>query len=345
MNSLFLFGIVSFFHHQFLFRRLALRLSLTASSTSSSQSSANKKQNKVKVYIVGAGPGDYDLMTIRARDLLSIADVVIHDRLVVMDRITKDLKRNCKLVNVGKGPTKKRLKQSDLNDIIIQEARILMNSSIENGIIVRLKGGDPFVFGLGGSEILALKENKIDYEVVPGITSAIAVPGLCDIPVTHKGSSKGFLVVSGHVPPALIATTGELEVDSEWDAIPKGFNGGKVITVIVLMCAKNIDKITQFLIENRGWNPSTPASMVESGTTNSQKTIRSTISKLATHAKEFDMKSPSLAVFGEVCNTLHQESPSGDGVFIRTKISNIDGVDSWGIARPANVESTEEDDD
>ncbi len=344
MNSLLLFGIVSFFHHQFIFKRICLRLSLAASSSSQSSASKKQKENKVKVYIVGAGPGEYDLMTIRARDLLSIADVVIHDRLVVMDRIAKDLKRNCKLVNVGKGPTKKRLKQSDLNDIIIQEARMLMNSSVENGIIVRLKGGDPFVFGLGGSEILALKENKIDYEVVPGLTSAIAVPELCDIPVTHKGSSKGFLVISGHVPPAL-TSTGELEMDSEWDAVPMGLNGGKVITVVVLMCAKNIEKITQFLINNRGWNPSTPACMVESGTTKSQKTIRSTISNLAIHAKDFDMKSPSLAVFGEVCNTLHQESPSADGILIRTKRSNIDGVDSWGIARPANVETIEEEDE
>ena len=142
-----------------------------------------------KVYLVGAGPGDPGLLTLRGQQCLQIADVVLHDRLVD-PRVLNEANPKAELVDVGKARGKKNLGQEDINDMLV-------NLASSGKRVVRLKGGDPFIFGRGGEEALALKYADIEFEVVPGVTSAIAAPAYAGIPLTHRGTSASVIVVSG----------------------------------------------------------------------------------------------------------------------------------------------------
>ena len=144
------------------------------------------------VYLIGAGAGDFGLLTLNARQILEKADVVIFDRLA--DDEILNLCPNAKKIYVGKESGIHTLKQAEINQLLVDEAR-------NNKIVVRLKGGDPFVFGRGGEEAIFLRENHFPFEIVPGITSAIAVPAYAGIPVTHRGISTSFAVVTGHEDP------------------------------------------------------------------------------------------------------------------------------------------------
>ncbi|MFQ5888101.1 MAG: uroporphyrinogen-III C-methyltransferase, partial [Candidatus Hydrothermarchaeales archaeon] len=167
-----------------------------------------------KVYLVGAGPGDPGLITVKALDLVKKADTIIYDRLA-NEEILRHAKKSAKLIYVGKRTGQHTFKQDEINEILVKEAE-------EEKIVVRLKGGDPFVLGRGGEEARALKESGIEFEVIPGITSAISVPALANIPVTDRRYASSFTVVTGHEDP----TKTEAKVD---------YGRLNVDTVVILM--------------------------------------------------------------------------------------------------------------
>ena len=198
------------------------------------------------VSIVGAGPGDPDLITLAASKRLRVADVILFDRLV-NNGLLNFAKPKAELVNVGKIPNENQNDQEYINALMLKNAQ--MGKSV-----VRLKGGDPFVFGRGGEEAEFLRANRIPFEVVPGITSAVAVPAYSGIPVTHRGISSVVTVVTGNEDPSKDGT------DVNWELLAKQSG-----TIVVMMGLKNISKIVEVLIKN-GRSPNTPIAITENGT-------------------------------------------------------------------------------
>jgi uroporphyrinogen III methyltransferase/synthase len=228
----------------------------------------------VTVYLVGAGPGDPGLLTVRGAELLRLADVVVYDRLVhpsLLDLAPAEAER----VYVGKAPGASEMDQRDINALLVDLARA-------GRTVVRLKGGDPFVFGRGGEEAEALAAAGVLFEVVPGITSAIGAPAYAGIPVTHRGVSTHFTVVTGHEDPA----KGEQDVD--WDALAK--SGG---TLVILMGAGRAREIAARLVDG-GLDPDTPVAAVRNGTRSDQRTVRATLATLA----DAGVQAPAAIVVG-----------------------------------------------
>ncbi|WP_369425726.1 uroporphyrinogen-III C-methyltransferase [Methanothrix sp.] len=232
-----------------------------------------------KVYLVGAGPGDPELITVKGLRLLREADVVLHDRLL-NDELLRDLR--AEIIDVGKAPGRHKLSQEEINELLIKKAR-------EGKIVVRLKGGDPYLFGRGGEEALALREAGIPFEVVPGVTSAIAAPALAGIPVTHRGVSTAFTVVTGHEEPGK-------EKELDWHALAR--LGG---TLVVLMGVGRIRENTTMLIDG-GLSPQTPAALIERGSWPDQRCVRGTLGDIAERASSFRVKSPAVLIVGDVVN-------------------------------------------
>lgn len=233
------------------------------------------------VYLVGAGADDAGLLTLKARDVLEKADVVIYDRLAD-DAILKFC-AGAKKIYVGKEAGRHTLKQHEINQLLVDEAR-------QNKIVVRLKGGDPFVFGRGGEEALYLRENNLPFEIIPGVTSAIAVPAYAGIPVTHRGIATSFAVVTGHEDPTKPEST------INWEKISTA-----VDTLIFLMGVANLPQIVAKLIEN-GRNPNTPAALIRWGTKPAQETIVTTLEK----APSVKIQPPAIFVVGNVVNLREQ---------------------------------------
>ena len=231
------------------------------------------------VHLVGAGPGDPGLLTVRGAELLRRADVVVYDRLSAA--MLLDLApTHAELISVGKGPGRPSTPQSEINRLLVDRGSDAATT------VVRLKGGDPFVFARGGEEVDALLAAGIAVEVVPGITSAIAAPAYAGIPVTRRYSSTSFTVVTGHEDPS----KGETEVD--WESIARV--GG---TIVILMGVANVATITGRLIAG-GLSPETPAAAVRWGTLPVQHTIRATLATLAHQP----LIAPSVIVVGEVAH-------------------------------------------
>ncbi|RPJ17413.1 MAG: uroporphyrinogen-III C-methyltransferase, partial [Chloroflexi bacterium] len=178
------------------------------------------------VYIVGGGPGDPGLITVKGLECLRRADVVLYDRLVAQQLLTEAMP-HAELIDVGKEPKRHRRSQAEINALMIEKAR-------EGKVVVRLKGGDPFVFGRGGEECQALAEAGVRYEVVPGVSSAIAVPAYAGIPVTQRGVTTAFTVVAGH--------TGGSNSDVDWEAI------SRIGTIVFLMGVEHLPEIVPQLI-------------------------------------------------------------------------------------------------
>uniref|UniRef100_A0A7S3LQU6 uroporphyrinogen-III C-methyltransferase n=1 Tax=Aplanochytrium stocchinoi TaxID=215587 RepID=A0A7S3LQU6_9STRA len=262
---------------------------------------------ETRVYLVGAGPGCADLITVRGLRLVREADVIVHDRLIPVDLLDK-AKFGAKIINVGKAPNKVRFKQVDINRILVEEAR----KAARGSLIVRLKGGDPFVFGLGGDEVIALQNANISCEIVPGITSSIAVPACVGIPVTQKIIATSFTVISGHYAPG---TQGA----ADWDNLPK-----RNSTLVVLMGARNVNSICSYLVESNGWSDSTPVAFIQSGTTVEEKVVTTTLAKAQHEAEKMQLKSPCVIVIGQVCSVLPRLN-------YRKKVNNKTSV--WGNAR------------
>jgi uroporphyrinogen III methyltransferase/synthase len=232
------------------------------------------------VHLVGAGPGDPGLLTVRALELLRAADVVIYDRLSQESLL--DLAPAAERIDVGKAPRHVRMTQSEINDLLIERGR-------RGETVVRLKGGDPFVFARGGEEAAALVGAGVPFEVVPGITSAIAVPAYAGIPVTLRHSSTSVTIVTGHEEPGIDGIEGA-EGTVDWEAVARV--GG---TVVVLMGVARIGRIAAELMA-AGRSPDTPVAAVQWGTRPEQRTVRATLSTIADQA----LGTPSTIVIGEV---------------------------------------------
>lgn len=230
------------------------------------------------VYLVGAGPGDPGLITVRGKELLEKADAVVFDRLansVLLEYVPKD----AVFVSAGKGPGSVDLTQDEINQKLVELSKTYKN-------IVRLKGGDPYVFGRGGEEAQVLIENSIAFEVVPGITSAISAPAYAGVPVTQRGVATNFTVVTGHEDPTKPAE------QVKWSDLAK-IEG----TIIVLMGVGNRSAISAALIAGDK-KPETPVAIVRNGTLNKQEVIRTTLNEL----ENVSAKSPSVMVIGEVAS-------------------------------------------
>ena len=243
-----------------------------------------------KVYLIGAGPGDPGLLTLRGKEILEKADVVVYDRLV-SPAILGMCNPKAKMVDVGKMPTHHKVKQSEINKLLVQFA-----GEFPGGVIARLKGGDPFVFGRGGEEALELVAAGVEFEVVPGITSAISVPAYAGIPVSHRGIATSFHIITGHEK----AEAGDsLSLDFETLAKCPG-------TLIFLMGIANMDFIARRLMEC-GKDPKTPLAFIEKGTTPYQRTVMATLETAGETIVRENVTAPAITIMGgvvELGNTL-----------------------------------------
>lgn len=232
------------------------------------------------VSLVGAGPGDPGLLTLKGRDRLAEADVVIYDRLA-NPALLRHAPAGAELIFAGKSAQNRALSQDEINALLVAKARQGLR-------VVRLKGGDPFVFGRGGEEALALAAAGLAFEVVPGITSAIAAPAYAGVPVTHRGLAASFAVVTGHEDDEKEAPT------VDWHRIALA-----VDTIVVLMGGAALASVAKSIIA-AGRPPETPAVSVQWGTTNQQRSVRSDLAGIAAAVQEQGLGSPLLTVIGEV---------------------------------------------
>jgi len=239
------------------------------------QSNRNGIQSDGLVYLVGAGPGDPDLVTLKAVKALGKADVVVYDRLSNPELLSYASEK-AEHIYVGKKPGKPSAKQKQINAILISKARA-------GKTIVRLKGGDPFIFGRGGEECLALKNANITYQVVPGISSSLSVPAYAGIPLTHRSVSRSVTIVTGH-------TVGKNSVDQDWNALSKSE------TLVILMGMRNMGIITSRLLDE-GMESDTPAAVIQNGTHANQQSVTGILSTITQKAE--GLSSPGIIVIGE----------------------------------------------
>jgi uroporphyrinogen III methyltransferase/synthase len=235
---------------------------------------------KGKVYIVGAGPGDIGLLTIKGLRCLQKAEVVIYD-FHLNAQVLNYINHNAEFIYAGKRSGHHAMTQEEINKTLIRKAK-------EGKTICRLKGGDPFVFGRGGEEAESLAKNEIEFEVVPGISSSVAAPAYAGIPLTHRLHSSSFAVIPGYED----ITKKESVID--WSKLATG-----VGTLVFLMAVKNIGLIARKLIEN-GRSPSTPVAVIRWGTRPDQKTVVGTLENISAIMKERDIKPPATMVVGDV---------------------------------------------
>ena len=232
-----------------------------------------------KVYLVGAGPGDPKLLTLRAAELLSKADIVIYDRLVGKS-ILKIAPKTTRKIYVGKRSGKHEVPQDKIN-------KLLISCASEGKIIVRLKGGDPFLFGRGGEEAENLAEKHVDFELVPGVTSAVATPEYAGIPLTHRDYASSVGIVTGR-------RAGDSGKPVRWSKLAAG-----VDTIVILMGMESLEEIVKKLMEG-GLDPEKPVAIVEQGTTKLQRSVIGKLSTITDLAKKNDLKPPAVIVIGEV---------------------------------------------
>lgn len=232
-----------------------------------------------KVYIVGAGPGDVELITVKGLRCIQEADVILYDRLI-NNELLSYAKPSAKLIFCGKLPNRHAMIQENINLSIVQHAS-------EGKVVTRLKGGDPFVFGRGAEEAEVLAENGIPFEIVPGITSGIAAPAYAGIPVTHRELGSSFAIVTGHMR--------EGKDDSiQWDSLAKGID-----TLAIYMGVGNLPYICKQLLKH-GKAATTPVALVHMGTYEQQYTVTGTLETIVEVAQKEKVKNPSIILVGEV---------------------------------------------
>jgi uroporphyrinogen III methyltransferase/synthase len=232
------------------------------------------------VYLVGAGPGDPKLVTLRALELIQQADVIIYDFLA-NPQLLAFVKKGAELLYVGKQGSKHELAQQEINALLTRKGK-------EKEVVVRLKGGDPFIFGRGGEEAEILAEHGIAFEIVPGVTSAIAAPAYAGIPLTHRDYASSVAFITGHEDDRKKATT------INWDGIAQGPD-----TLVFLMGVKNLKKIKERLIKG-GRDPETPASVIRWGTTPEQQVVTGPLKEIDAIAKRAGITPPSIIMVGRV---------------------------------------------
>lgn len=254
--------------------------------------------NKGKVYLIGAGPGDMELLTIKGERLLKSCEVVIYDRLASFDLLNL-VPETCERIYVGKTVGNHAIKQEEINEIIVRKA-------LEGKNVVRLKGGDPFVFGRGGEEVLELQKVGVSYEVIPGVTSAIAAATYAGIPITHRGSSNSFHVITGHTADTMD------ELTDNYESLAK-LSG----TLVFLMGMSNIDKITSRLMQH-GKAKETPVAVISNGTTLKQEVVKGTLETIVKIATVRNIKAPAIIIVGEVASL--DMKPRKNGVLANKRI-------------------------
>ncbi|MDX3106491.1 uroporphyrinogen-III C-methyltransferase [Nonomuraea angiospora] len=241
------------------------------------------RRNRTKpvgVALVGGGPGDPGLITVRGRQLLAQADVVVADRLApraLLDELAPDVE----LIDAAKVPYGRSLSQETINELLVDRAR-------QGKFVVRLKGGDPFVFGRGGEELIACARSGIPVLVVPGITSAVAVPGAAGVPVTHRGVSQEFHVISVHVAPDDPKST------VDWPALARSQG-----TLVLMMAVERLAKVAEALIRD-GRPPETPAMVVQDGTLPTQRAVTASLSTVADRVSAAGIRPPAIVIVGDV---------------------------------------------
>ncbi len=246
-----------------------------------------------KVYLIGAGPGDPGLLTLRGKEILEKADVVVYDRLVSL-AILGMCNPKAKMVDVGKMPQHHKVKQSEINKLLVQFA-----CEMPSATIARLKGGDPFVFGRGGEEALELVNAGVEFEIVPGITSAISVPAYAGIPVSHRGIATSFHIITGHERDVIAAPVSgvipaQAGISLDFEALAHCPG-----TLIFLMGIANMDFIAQRLVEC-GKDPKTPVAFIEKGTTPYQRTVMATLATAGETIVREKVTAPAITIMGGV---------------------------------------------
>lgn len=238
-----------------------------------------------KAYLVGAGPGRADLITVRGLRLLRAADSVIYDRLIGRD-LLDEIREGAERIYVGKGPGLHVASQESINHLLVERVRAGKQ-------VVRLKGGDPFVFGRGGEEALALRAAGLDYEIVPGVSSALAAPAYAGIPVTQRGVATSFAVVTGH-------ERGEApDSATDWSAL------ARIPTLLILMGVAQIGQIADRL-QAAGRAADTPAAAIRWGSAEEQQVVRATLGDIAAAIRLAGLEAPAVIVIGEVA-ALHEQ--------------------------------------
>lgn len=238
------------------------------------------------VYLVGAGPGDPELITVRGMRLIQNADTIIHDRLIPFE-VLDWCRPDTSIIDVGKSPSHHAYSQSDINELLIEHARL-------GETVVRLKGGDPFVFGRGHEELAACQAANIPCFVVPGISSAIAGPAAAGIPVTARGVARSFAVVTGQTDPELDDHQLDFSALAQTD------------TVILLMARKNLRELAASLIES-GRDPATPVACIERATCANQRIAAATLAGIADQVDRLKMTNPMVTVIGKVAALVRQD--------------------------------------
>jgi uroporphyrin-III C-methyltransferase/precorrin-2 dehydrogenase/sirohydrochlorin ferrochelatase len=236
------------------------------------------------VALVGGGPGDPELITVRGRRLVMGADVVVVDRLAPR-ALLAELPPEVEVIDCGKSAHRHNLTQDEINAVLVDRARAGQR-------VVRLKGGDPFVFGRGGEEWLACLAAGVPVTVVPGVTSALAAPVMAGIPLTHRGLAADFTVVSGHLDPGRPPDTG-----LDWGAL------AKASTLVLLMAIEHLDLIVKALLTH-GREPGTPAAVIERATLDGQRIVRAALGELAETVQRRELHPPAVVVIGEVVDVL-----------------------------------------
>lgn len=246
---------------------------------------ANKTKCLGKVYLVGAGPGDPGLLTIKGKTLLECADVVVYDALV-SPQILAMINPHAEQIDAGKRRGRHSLLQEETTQLLIEKAH-------EHAVVVRLKGGDPFVFGRGGEEMEDLVNANVSVEVVPGVTSGIAAPAYAGIPLTHRSYSSSVTFVTGH------EAAGKYRPEVNWSAIAHGSE-----TIVIYMGIHNLSFISAQLIA-AGRSPQTPVALIRWGTRPDQQQLIGTLETIVRQVEEVGFEAPAIAVIGDVVN-MHQ---------------------------------------
>lgn len=242
------------------------------------------REKKGKVYLIGAGPGDPELMTLKGLRLLKAADAVLYDHLIPKV-LLKKVRRGAELISVGKKHSQHSLSQDAIQELLLQKARAGKR-------VVRLKGGDPYVFGRGGEEAIFLKRRGIETEVVPGVSSAIAVPAMAGIPVTQRHLAMTVAFASGHVTR-----------DNDPIPVPDAD------TLVYLMSVFDLEKTVKCVLEKR--KPATPCALIENGTTSQERVIVGSLGDIVRKARKVRVRPPAVFVVGNVVDLRDKIFPEG----------------------------------
>jgi len=272
-------------------QRLRAAIALALADGSLPVRPARRSRGVGSVALIGGGPGDPGLITVLGRRLLGEADVVVTDKLAPR-ALLAELDPDVEIIDAGKQPHAHNLTQSQINELIVARARAGLR-------VARLKGGDPFVFGRGGEEALACVRAGVPFQVVPGVTSAVAVPAWAGIPVTHRGITQDFSVVSAHLDPSQPGAT------VDWAAMAR--NGG---TLVLLMAVAHLDTVATELVK-RGRDAATPVAVISDGTTADQQVLTSTLGDVAADAAVVGVRPPAVVVVGDVVRLREQLLANG----------------------------------